>query len=142
MHAAVAARKIPTLEHARRESLALIRSILIDSGPPTALRARFFEKYFYVVHGAYRRAKISSRYSNFAPGIAPSRALPAKTVEQKVLISPRYLHGRCFRAAAARKPVVKRRRFVFCDARDRHSRRFCAAYTQRRGGVTVFFVVL
>jgi hypothetical protein len=39
-------------DHAVRESAALIRSILIDSGLSTAPRARFFVNYFCVVREA------------------------------------------------------------------------------------------
>jgi hypothetical protein len=51
--------KIRTRDHAVRESLSLIRSILIDSGRPTALRAQFFKNYFCAVHEADRYEKIS-----------------------------------------------------------------------------------
>jgi hypothetical protein len=48
-----------TCDPAFRESLALIRSILIDSGPLRPPRAHFFTNYFRAVHEAVRRKKIS-----------------------------------------------------------------------------------
>jgi hypothetical protein len=48
--------------------LALIRSILIDSGLATASHAHFFVKYFYVVHEANPNAK-KSRRSRFARSV-------------------------------------------------------------------------
>ncbi|MDO8878323.1 MAG: hypothetical protein Q8M24_02350 [Pseudolabrys sp.] len=51
--------KVQALDHAFRESLALIRSILIDRARLTASRAHFFANYFCAVHEADRRSVFS-----------------------------------------------------------------------------------
>jgi hypothetical protein len=108
--------KMRAHEHAFRESLSLIRSILIDSGPPTASRARFFRNYFCTAHEADRRAKILLQKHVFASRIARSRVHLRKSDEQITLISSRYLQHRYFRAVAAGKRVVKRRSHAIVDA--------------------------
>jgi hypothetical protein len=83
--------KFQSGDHAIRESLALIRSILIDSGPSTAPRARFFVKYFCAVHEANSNVKNSAR-SRFSRSVFSERDVREEKPDgQKDLILSHYL---------------------------------------------------
>jgi hypothetical protein len=56
----------------------LIRSILIDSGPPTVSRQHFFANYFCAVHEAVRRENVSLQKRVFASRIGCPASAAAK----------------------------------------------------------------